>query len=181
MENIGRILFSEDEILKRVRELGQQISEDYRGREIVVLCVLKGAVIFLADLLRSIDLSVQIDFVSLSSYGNGLNSSGKVGLILDMTSDIAHKDVLVVEDIVDTGLTLRFLRDILLSKRPASLKLCALLDRDGNRVRHLGIDYVGFRTLSQEFVIGYGLDYAGRYRGLPYIAELRVQEPEHQR
>ena len=170
-KHIGRILLSEDVILRRVRELGQQISNDYRGKEITIVCVLKGAVVFLADLLRSLDVPTDLDFVQISSYGNGTESAGKVDFLQDPTINIEGSDVLVVDDIVDSGLTLHCLRDKLLAKRPASLKLCVLLDKARSRTADVKVDYVGFE-IPNEFVIGYGLDYSGRYRGLRYIATL---------
>ena len=169
-EHIGRILLSEDMILERVRELGQQISRDYRGKEIIILCVLKGAVVFLADLLRNLDIPADLDFIQISSYGNETESSGEVRISQDLTTNIEGRHVLIVEDIVDSGLTLSRLKEILLPKRPASLRFCVLLDKD--RTEDVKFDYVGFRISADEFVIGYGLDYAGKYRGLRYIATL---------
>ena len=171
-EHIGRILLSENTILERVRELGQQISNDYRGRELILLCVLKGSVVFLADLIRNIDIRAELDFIQISSYGNATESTGEIKVPLGLTTDIKNQNVLVVEDIVDSGLTLRYLREVLLAKRPASLKVCALLDKAEGGTEDLEIDYVGFRIPSDEFVVGYGLDYAGKYRGLRYIATL---------
>ncbi len=169
-EHIGRILLSEDVILERVKELGQQISKDYRGKEVIILCVLKGAVVFLADLLRNLDIPADLDFVQISSYGNETESSGEVRISQDLTSNIEGRHVLIVEDIVDSGLTLSRLKEILLAKRPASLRFCVLLDKD--RTEDVKFDYVGFKLPAHEFVIGYGLDYAGKYRSLRYIATL---------
>lgn len=169
-EHIGRIILSEDVILERVRELGQQISKDYRGKEIIILCVLKGAVVFLADLLRNLDIPADLDFIQISSYGNETESSGKVRISQDLTTNIQGRHVLIVEDIVDSGLTLSRLKEILLAKRPASLRFCVLLDKD--RTEDVELDYVGFRISADEFAIGYGLDYAGKYRGLRYVATL---------
>ncbi len=172
-EHIGRILLSEDIILKRTRELGQQISSDYRGKELIIVCVLKGAVIFLADLLRNLDISTNLDFVQTSSYGDGTESTGKLKLFQGLTTDIEGRDVLVVDDILDSGLTLQFLKEFLITKRPASLKLCVLLSKTEGRIEYVEADYVGFE-IPDEFVIGYGLDYAGQYRGLRYIATLEL-------
>ncbi len=169
--HIGRILLLEEVILRRVRELGQQISDDYRGRDVIIVCILQGAVIFLADLLRSLDISTSLEFVQLSSYGSGTESTRQVRLLQGLTTNVEGRDVLVVDDIVDSGLTLRYLRDILLIRNPASLKLCVLLDKAERRTEDVKIDYVGFQ-ISDEFVIGYGLDYAEMYRGLRYIATL---------
>lgn len=169
--HIGRILLSEDMIIQRVRELGQQISQDYRGKEITVVCVLKGAVVFLADLLRSLDILTNLDFIQISSYADGTESMGEVKFLQDLTTNIEGRDVLVVDDIVDSGLTLHSLKEILLTRRPASLKFCVLLDKAERRAKDAEVDYVGFE-IPNEFVVGYGLDYAGRYRGLRYIATL---------
>ena len=172
LENhIGKILLSEDEILQRVQALGEQISSDYSGEEITIVCVLKGAVIFLADLLRSIDAPTDLDFVQISSYGDGTKSTGVTEVLHCPTTDIEGRHVLIVDDIVDSGLTLRHLKESLLAEKPASLKLCVLLDKVGRRTEGVEIDYVGFEV-PNKFVIGYGLDYAGRYRGLRYIATL---------
>jgi len=172
-DNIGKILLSEEEILQRVRELGEQISSDYSDKEMVVVCVLKGAVVFLADLLRSIDAPTDLDFVQISSYGHGTESTGTPATLHCPTTDIEGKHVLVVDDIVDSGLTLNHLRESLLTEKPASLKFCVLLDKAGRRVENIDIDYSGFQ-IANEFVIGYGLDYAGRHRGLRYIAILEL-------
>ena len=172
-EHIGRILLSEDMILQRVQELGQQISNDYQGREITIVCVLKGAVIFLADLLRSLDASANLDFIQVYSYGDGTETTGEVSLTRDLTVNIQGRDVLVVDDIADSGLTLQYLRKTLLAKQPASLKLCVLLNKTERRIVDLEIDYVGFE-IPDEFIVGYGLDYAGHYRGLCYIATLEL-------
>lgn len=170
-EHIGTILLSEDEILNRVQELGRQISDDYRGQELLIVCVLKGAVIFLSDLLRSIDLPVDIDFVQLSSYGNGIESSGKISLIQNMNMDIQGRNVILIDDVLDSGLTLDYLIKTLQSKYPQSLKTCVLLNKNRVKATSIKADYVGFH-IPDEFVIGYGLDYAGKYRGLRFIATL---------
>jgi len=170
---IGRILLSEDAILQRVQELGRQISDDYRGRNLVIVCILKGAVIFLADLLRNFDISTSLEFVQVSSYGNGTESSGNIELLRDLTASIEGKDVLIVDDIVDTGLTLYRLKEDLLSRCPASLKICVLLDKPGRRTENIKLDYVGFQ-IPNEFVVGYGMDFKEQYRGLGYIATLKL-------
>ncbi len=158
--------------------LGQQISNDYRDKEITIVCVLKGAVVFVADLLRSIDVPTDLDFVQISSYGNGTKSTGVAKVLQGLTTNIQGRHVLVVDDIVDSGLTLRCLRDSLLTKCPASLKLCVLLDKVGHRTQDVKIDYVGFE-IPNKFVVGYGLDYAGQYRGLRHIAILGGGNPSH--
>ena len=170
-QNTGEILLSEEEILQRVKRLGQQISIDYRGKSITIVCILKGAVVFLADLLRNIDITTDLDFVQISSYGDGTESTGTVKVLQGLTTDVQGRHVLLVDDIIDSGLTLYELRKDLLEKRPASLKLCVLLDKAGRRTRDVEIDYVGFE-IPNRFVVGYGLDYAGQYRGLRYISIL---------
>ena len=172
--DIGKILLSEGEILKRVQELGQQISGDYRGREITIICILKGAVVFLADLLRSLEVPADLDFVHISSYGDGTESTGMIEMLHCPTAEIEGRHVLVVDAIIDSGLTLSHLGDSLQKRRPLSLRFCVLLDKVGRRKESLTVDYVGFE-IPDEFVVGYGLDYAGRYRGLRYIALLNSQ------
>ena len=172
-KRIGRILLSEDVILQRVGELGRQISDDYRGRRMTIACVLKGAVVFLADLLRSLDVPTDLEFVQLSSYGDGTVSTGKVQFLHGLTTNIEGRDILVVDDIVDSGATLCQLKEDLQVKRPGSLRSCVLLDKVAGRAEDITMDYVGFE-MPNEFVIGYGLDYAGRYRGLRYIAALKL-------
>ena len=162
-------LISASQIKQRVKELGAQLSADYEGKNVVIICVLKGAVVFLADLLRSLSIPVELDFVRLSSYGKNTESSGVISIIRNITSDIQHKDVLIVEDIVDTGTTLDFLKECLLSQNPSSLKICTLLDKPARRVKPITIEYTGFE-IPNCFVVGYGLDYNEKYRNLPYIA-----------
>jgi len=174
-QSIGRILLSENEIFQRVQELGRRISDDYRGEKITIVCVLKGAVVFLADLLRNLDMPADLDFIQVSSYGDETKSTGVAKIIQGLTVDVTGRHVLIVDDIADSGLTLRHLKESLLSKRPASVKLCVLLDKAARRTQSLKIDYVGFE-IPDEFVIGYGLDYAGRYRGLRYIATLALPQ-----
>lgn len=171
-EHNCRTLLPESKILDRVQELGQQISNDYRGKELTLLCVLKGSVVFLADLMRNLDIHAELDFIQISSYGNSTESSGEIKVPLGLTTNIEGRNILIIEDIVDSGLTLRYLRDMLLAKRPESIKVCALLDKVESRAEDLEVDYVGFRIPFDKFVVGYGLDYAGKYRGLRYIATL---------
>lgn len=170
-QKIGEILLSEEEISQRVKELGQQISNDYRGKRLIIICVLKGAVIFAADLLRNLDISADLDFIQVSSYGDKTESTGAIEVIQDLATDIAGQNVLIIDDIIDSGLTLHHLKEKLLAKQPASLRLCVLVDKSERRKKDVEVDYVGFR-IPNRFVIGYGLDYAGEYRGLPYIAIL---------
>lgn len=164
------VLHSEEQIRTRVRELGLQITHDYAGKELVLVSVLKGSCIFLADLMRSIDLELTIDFMAVSSYKDGTRSTGDVEILKDLSNPIRDKHVLVVEDIIDTGLTLSRLLDILGSRGAASIKLASFLDKPAPRIKtELKIDYTGF-VVPDKFVVGYGLDAAGRYRNLPFIA-----------
>ncbi len=167
------ILFTEDEIKDRINELGRQIAEEYRGRELVLVGVLKGSCVFLADLMRAIDLELTIDFMSVSSYKDGMVSTGDVEILKDLSNPIREKDVIVVEDIVDTGLTLSRLLEILSSRGARSIKLASFLDKPEPRIKkELKIDYTGF-VVPNRFLVGYGLDAAGRYRNLPFIAAVR--------
>ncbi|HIE29330.1 TPA: hypoxanthine phosphoribosyltransferase [Candidatus Poribacteria bacterium] len=168
-KSIKQILISTTQIKQRVKQLGIQLSADYKDKNLVIICVLKGAIVFLADLLRALSIPVELDFVRLSSYGKSAESSGVVQIIQNITSDIQHKDVLIVEDIVDTGTTLSSLKEALLSQKPSSLKTCALLNKPARRVKSITIEYVGFE-IPNCFVVGYGLDYNEKYRNLPYIA-----------
>ena len=161
----GEILLSRDEIHNRIQELGQQITEDYQGRSPLLICVLKGAFIYMADLARAIDLSVEFDFMAVSSYGNATKTSGVVRIVKDLDIELTGRDVIVVEDIIDSGLTLNYLRKILNSRNPASLEVCALLVRSGRQEGDLGLRYIGFE-IPPDFVVGYGLDVAQRYRNL---------------
>ena len=161
----GEVLLSRDEIHNRIQELGQQITEDYQGRSPLLICVLKGAFIYMADLARAIDLPVEFDFMAVSSYGNATKTSGVVRIVKDLDIELTGRDVIVVEDIIDSGLTLNYLRKILNSRNPASLEVCALLVRSGRQEGDLGLRYIGFE-IPPEFVVGYGLDVAQRYRNL---------------
>ena len=161
----GEILLSRDVIHNRIQELGQQITEDYQGRSPLLICVLKGAFIYIADLSRAIDLPVEFDFMAVSSYGNATKTSGVVRIVKDLDIELTGRDVIVVEDIIDSGLTLNYLRKILNSRNPASLEVCALLVRSGRQEGDLGLKYIGFE-IPPDFVVGYGLDVAQRYRNL---------------
>lgn len=167
-----RIMISQDEIAAKVQELGARISQDYAGEEILVVGILKGAAIFMSDLVRSISSPVAFDFMAVSSYGASTESSGVVRIIKDLDQSIEGRHVLIVEDVVDTGLTLNYLVENLRSRNPASLKLCSLLDKPSRRKVEVKADYLGFE-IPDEFVVGYGLDYAERFRNLPYIAVLK--------
>mgnify|MGYP000964690829 FL=1 len=166
------VMISRDAITARVAEMGAQITRDYADRDLVLVGVLKGAVVFLADLARHIDLPIRMDFLGLSSYGDATRSSGVVRITQDLSHPVGGKDVLVVEDIVDTGLTLRFLLENLESRQPRSVKIATLLHKPANTVQQVPLDYVGF-TVEDRFVVGYGLDFEQRYRNLPYVGVLR--------
>ena len=171
-KDIDRVLIAEDEIQRRVRELGEQLTKDYAGGNLLLLGVLKGAVVFLVDLARAIDLPLQIDFMAVSSYGASTQSSGVVRILKDLDSAVDGRDILVVEDIIDTGLTLRYILDNLAMRNPASVKVCALLVKEKERPEGIKADYVGF-YIPDEFVVGYGLDYADVFRNLPYVGVLK--------
>ena len=158
-----RILFEPEEIKQKVQKLGQQISHDYEGKELLVVGILKGAIVFMADLIRQIDLPLIIDFMDISSYGNSAVTSGEVRIIKDLEFSIYNKEVLIVEDIVDTGLTLQYILEILKRREPKSIKICCLLDKPSRRKSDIKPDYIGF-VIEDEFVVGYGLDYAENYR-----------------
>jgi hypoxanthine phosphoribosyltransferase len=167
---VGRVVVPEDVLRARVLELGQQITADYAGRPPLLVGVLKGAFVFMSDLSRAIDLPVEFDFMAVSSYGSATRSSGVVRIMKDLDLDLTGRDVLIVEDIVDSGLTLAYLRKNLAARGPATMEVCALLVKEGLQRVELDLRYVGFR-IPPDFVIGYGLDVAERYRNLPYIAE----------
>ncbi|HEX2031644.1 MAG TPA: hypoxanthine phosphoribosyltransferase [Actinomycetota bacterium] len=172
--DIDRILIGEDEIQAKIRELGERITEDYRGRDLLLVGVLKGAFVVMADLSRHIRLPLQFDFMAVSSYGAATKTSGVVRILKDLDHDIEGQDVLIVEDIVDSGLTLAYLVKNLRARRPASLEVCALLQKTAMQQVPLDIRYRGFE-IPPDFVVGYGLDYAERYRNLPYVATLKPE------
>ena len=174
MPDVQEVLITSSEIQEKVCELGERITEDYRGERPLLVGVLRGAVIVLGDLMRNIDLPCEIDFMDISSYGTGTSSSGVVRILKDLEEDITGRHVLIVEDIIDTGLTLSYLRRSLLARRPASLEVCALLTKPSRRRVELDVKYIGFEV-PDEFVVGYGLDYAGAYRNLP---DIRALAPE---
>ena len=171
-KDLDRVLLKRDEIAVKVRELGQQITRDYAGKKPVMVCILKGASVFFTDLIREIDLPLTLDFMAISSYGSATKSSGVVRILKDLDNDILGKDVIIVEDIVDTGITLNYLMKILIQRGAASLKIAALLDKTARRkVPDLQVDYVCF-DIPDAFVVGYGLDYDQKYRNLPDIGIL---------
>ena len=175
MEQIGKILIDEEKIMKRVAEMGAEITRDYEGKELVVICILRGGVIFMSDLVKQIKLPLYMDFMAVSSYGMSTKSSGVVRILKDLNEDIEGKDVLIVEDIVDTGLTLHYLVDYIKSRNPRSVKVCCFLDKPSRRKVDVEVDYVGFE-IPDKFVVGYGLDYAQKYRNLPYVSVLEEED-----
>lgn len=177
-DHIGEILFTAEQISDRVVELGQQIAEDFAGRNPLLVGVLKGSALFVADLVRAIPGPVEVDFLAVSSYGEATKSSGVVKILKDLDSDIEGRPVVLVEDIIDSGLTMQFLVEHLTTRRPDDLRTCSLLVREATRVEGFEIDYVGFR-IPPAFVIGYGLDVAQRYRNLPYIATFAGTVDDH--
>ena len=162
------VLISEEELDKRIRELGEEISREYEGKELHLISILKGGVFFTCELAKRINVPVSIDFMSVSSYGSGKTTSGVVKIIKDLDEDIEGKDVMVVEDIIDTGTTLSYLMEMLRQRKPASLSLCTMLDKPERRLHEVKVDHVAF-TVPDKFIVGYGLDYDQKYRNLPYI------------
>ena len=170
-----RVLVSEEDVDRRIEELGKQISEDYAGKQVHLICVLKGGVFFLCELAKRITIPVSLDFMSVGSYGDETQSSGIVKITKDLDESLEGKEVLVVEDIIDSGNTLYYLLDVLKKRGPKSMRLCTLLDKPDRREKDVKVDYVGFE-IPDEFVVGFGLDYAQRYRNLPYIGVLEFNE-----
>ena len=170
-----KVLITEEEVDARIRELGEKISKEYEGKQIHLICVLKGGVFFMCELAKRITVPVSMDFMCVGSYGDGTKSSGVVRLAKDLDESIENKEVLIVEDIIDSGNTLYYLMDVLRQRKPASLRLCTLLDKPDRRVKDVHVDWTGFE-IPDEFVVGYGLDYAQKYRNLPYIGVVDVAE-----
>lgn len=173
-QDIAKILASEDDIRERIAELGRQIAGDYAGKEPLFVGVLKGCFIFMADLVRACDLKCTVDFMVVSSYGAGTVSSGAVEIVKDLSQDIAGRDIIIVEDILDSGNTLSYLEKIMTARNPASIRIVTLLDKPERRTADVTADYVGF-TIPDAFVVGYGLDFDQRYRNLPYIGVLKPE------
>ena len=169
------VLISEEDVDKRIQEIGAQISKDYAGKQVHLVCVLKGGVFFLCELAKRITVPVSLDFMSVSSYGSETKSSGVVRIVKDLDEPLKDKEVIVVEDIVDSGRTLSYLLEMLKDRGPKSVKLCTLLDKPERRVVDVNVDYTGF-AIPDEFVVGYGLDYAQKYRNLPYIGVVELDE-----
>ena len=172
--DVKNVLLSEAELSAKVAEMGAQISKDYQGKNLLLVTVLKGAVVLLTDLMRAIDLPAEIDFMVVSSYGSGVKSSGVVNMVKDLDTEIAGRDILIVEDILDTGITLEYLTQLLRDRNPASIKIATLLDKPARRKANIQADYIGF-SIPDEFVIGYGLDYDEKYRNLPFIGILKPE------
>lgn len=171
MDSIQEILLTESQIAARVQQLGKEISRDYQGKDLVLVGILKGAICFFSDLMRQVKIPINIDFMAVSSYGSASQTSGVVKILKDLDMAIEGRHVLIVEDIVDTGLTLNYLKTNLLSRNPASLKVVALLDKPDRRLIDIHADYLGF-SIPDHFVVGYGIDYAEQYRSLPFVAIL---------
>lgn len=173
MEHKISTMYSEEEVNKRVREIAAQIDKDFGGEEVHLICILKGSIFFTAELAKRMNSSVTLDFMSVSSYGDGTESSGRVRIVKDLDESIEGKNVIVVEDIIDSGRTLSFLMDMLSARAPKSLKLCTLLNKPDRRVTDVKVDYIGF-DIPDKFVVGYGMDYAQRYRTLPFIGVVEL-------
>ena len=174
MENKIRVLIPEDQVAEKIKEIGTKISEDYAGKEVHLICVLKGGVFFTCELAKRITVPVSLDFMSVSSYGSGTQSSGVVKIVKDLDEPLAGKHVLIVEDIIDSGRTLSYLIEILKQRGPADIRICTLLDKPSRRVKkEVQVDYTCF-SIPDEFVVGYGLDYDQKYRNLPYIGAVEV-------
>ena len=170
----GDVMINKEEIKKRVSELGAEISKDYKGESILAICVLKGAVLFMSDLIRELNVETKIDFMAVSSYGASTKSTGVVRILKDLDSNIEGENVIIVEDIIDSGLTLKYLKEYLLARNPKSLKICTLLDKPERRATDIRADYVGF-SIENKFIVGYGLDYDQKYRNLPDISYLEEE------
>ena len=167
-----RVLITKEKIAQRVKEIGKQIATDYKGKNPIMICILKGSVVFFADLIREIDIPIDLEFMAISSYGSSVNSSGEVRVVKDTDKSLENRHVVLVEDIIDTGLTLSYLKNMLKSRAPSSLKICALLDKPERRESKIEADYVGFK-IPNSFVIGYGLDYNQKYRNMPDVCVLK--------
>ena len=169
---LEKVLFSKEQLAKRIKELAVQLDKDYAGKTPLMVAILKGSVMFFTDLIREMTLPLEIDFMSISSYGSGVKSSGEVKMIKDLDNKIEGKDVIIVEDIVDSGYTMKYLTHLLEARNPSSIKICALLDKPSRRETDVAVDYKGFEV-GNEFVVGYGLYYAARYRNIPFIGILK--------
>jgi len=173
MNRLKGVLYTDEEIDRKVKELGKQIREKYSGRNITCLCILKGASIFFADLVRELDTNIRFDFMSVSSYGSATSNTGAVQILKDLEFDIEGQHLLIVEDILDTGLTLTYIKSILSSRNPASIEICCLFDKPSRRKTEISAEYVGF-SIPDEFIVGYGMDYAEKYRNLKDVCILEL-------
>ena len=177
-DDILKVLYSEEELKAKCAEMGAQITRDYAGKNLLLVTVLKGAVVYFTDLMRAIDLPCTIDFMIVSSYGSGVKTSGVVKIVKDLDTDLSGKDLLIVEDILDTGLTLSYLKSMLQARNPASIRIATLLDKPDRRKADIHADYIGYEV-PDEFVVGYGLDYDEKYRNLPYVGVLKPEVYSH--
>lgn len=174
LRDIERIIYSEEVINNRVKELGEQISRDYKDKNLLLVSILKGSVVFMADLMRAISIKCEIDFMDVSSYGSAVKTSGVVRIIKDLDKAIENYDLLIVEDILDSGLTLDYIITMLSGRNPRSIKICTLFDKPKRRIAHVNADYIGLEV-PNEFIVGYGLDYNDNYRNLPFIGVLKTE------
>ncbi|KGI38768.1 hypoxanthine phosphoribosyltransferase [Clostridium tetani] len=172
--DIKEVLYNEEELRKKIKEMGKKITEDYKGKDLILIGVLKGSVIFMADLMKEINIPCNMDFMAVSSYGNSSETSGVVRILKDLDFEIENRDVLIVEDIVDSGVTLRYLVDYLEGRKPASIEIVCLLNKEERRQSNIDVKYIGF-DVPDYFLVGYGLDFAERYRNLPYVAILKEE------
>lgn len=172
--DIKEVLIDEITLQNRIAELGEQVTRDYEGKTPLFICILKGAVLFMSDLVQKVDTALEMDFMAISSYGDATKTSGQVRILKDLDKSVENRDILIVEDIVDSGLTLAYIIKLLQERRASSIKVCALLEKPARRIAQVQIDYVGFEV-PDEFVVGYGLDYAEKYRNLPYIGVLKEE------
>ena len=170
----GDVMIGKEDLKKRVAELGAEISKDFKGESILAICVLKGAVLFMSDLIRELNVETKIDFMAVSSYGASTKSTGVVRILKDLDSNIEGENVIIVEDIIDSGLTLKYLKEYLMARNPKCLKICTLLDKPERRIADIKADYIGF-SIENKFIVGYGLDYNQMYRNLPYISYLEEE------
>ena len=173
-QDIREVLFSEEYLAEVVQEMGRKISEDYKGKNLLLVSVLKGSVVFMADLMRAITIPCSIDFMSVSSYGSGTKTSGVVRILKDLDVELSGKDLLLVEDILDSGMTLSYIREMLQQRNPSSIRLCTLFDKPERRTADIQADYSGLKV-PDEFIVGYGLDYDEKYRNLPYVGILKPE------
>lgn len=173
-ETVGEIMITQEQISQRAREIGEQITRDYAGKDIVLVGILRGAVLWMGDIMKNVDLDMEIDFMAVSSYGSSTKSSGVVKIIKDLDSDIEGKHIIIIEDIVDSGITLNYLKHYLENRNTKSVRICTLLDKPAGRKTDIQVDYIGFEV-EDRFIVGYGLDFDQKYRNLPYISFLKDQ------